>query len=805
MSLSYAVDREALAQEASIHGRVVEAGTEEAIEGATVALWAAHDSSLVTGTVTNSAGQFDIDGIRSGRYYVEASFVGFMTYRSETLSVDPAGDVDLGELSLRPDTQILDEVEVEAERQFMEVGVDRMVYNTSEQLVTVGGNASNVLETIPSVETDIDGNISLRGNQNVAIHINGRASPMTGDALTTFLEGLPADAVERVEVIPNPSARHDPEGMAGIINIVLREDQDPGLTGGFSLSAGTQQNYNASANVGYQVDRIGLFAAYGFRYGTRSREGSRFRENRFSGPISFIDQDNLSDGSRQSHTLNTGAEYQLSDRDRIAAAAIVSHRTGRQDGLSNYLLLDRAELPVERYDRREEGDATDLNLDLRLSFDRIFDRGDHEFSAEVRFENERERDLDEYAQDVHLSSSLTSDLTDELETNLDDEHEQEVSFRLDYMRPLPWEGGFEAGYEAEWERSDQEQYAEFFDEDEGRWLPDVARNNAFVYDEMMHSAYGIVSGSFERFRLQAGIRAERAATSFDLRSEPEPFDNSYFSLFPSAFLTYEMSEARSIRLSYSKRVWRPGSWQLNPFDRGRDRLFRSIGNPALTPQYVHSMEASATQFTERTSLTLTPYFRRTVDVIRRIETIDEEGVSVSTFENFDTRDSWGAEMIARLELGDWMSGFTSMNVYRVVTDGSNLDTDLSNDAYGFSMRTNASFAVAPGLDLQVSHYYRAPIETERGRVSSRSSADIAVRQRLMNNRASLSLRARDVFDQRNFHVIRDDALYFQESRSNWDARQVSLTFRYNFGQPDRDRDRRGGQRDEPPDDEFEME
>lgn len=806
--LAMVTSGEVLAQETQVTGRVVDGDDGRGIATATVSLWAVRDSSLVTGTVSDADGTFVIDGASTGTYYLEVSFVGFLTERVDLELTAERTRVDVGDIALRTDAAELDEVQVEAEREFMEVGVDRIVYNTAEQLVSIGGSASNVLENIPSVETDIDGNISLRGNQNVAVLINGKPSPMTGEALTTFLEGLPADIVERVEVIPNPSARYEPEGMAGILNIVLQEDRDPGLTGGVSLTAGTQHNYNASTNVSYQAGRIGLFGSYGFRAGSRAREGWRHRENRYEEPLTFLDQDTFSDSDRLSHTVNTRVDYDLSDLNSLSLSAILSHRSGDQSGRTVYQHMDRFQGLTDHYDRRSEGDRTDLNMDYRLSFNRIIERGRHEFTAQVSFDNEREEDFERYTQEVYQSSGRADAFIDERETNLEDQHEREWSLEVDYLRPFGEEGKIEAGYHFDMERLDSDAHAEFYDGDAGTWLPDVDRNNAFLYDEWIHAAYGIIGTTIGRLGLQGGMRAERAITIFDLANTGERHRNSYISLFPSAFLNYSMTDARSLRLSYSKRVRRPRTWQMNPLDNNRDPLFRRQGNPALTPQYVHALEASLTQFTERTSLTLTPYYRRTVDVIRRIETVDAQGVTISSFDNLDTSDSWGVETIGRVELSDWMSAYTSVNVYRVVTDGSNVDTDLSNDAYGFSTRTNATLNVAPGLDVQLSHYYRAPLETERGRVSSRSSADVAVRQQILGNRASLSLRARDVFDQRNFHVMRDDALYFQESRTDWDARQISLTFRYNFGDTGRDRDRRrrGGPGDSRDDDmEREME
>lgn len=771
----------AAAQQSRVIGRVVDGSDGMGLASATVSLWTTTDSVLVTGTITDVDGDFAIDAA-AGRYYLEVSFVGFTTERLDVTLPASETELNVGDIRIETDARLLEEVRVEAEREYMEVAVDRMIYNTAEQLVSIGGSASNVLENIPSVEIDLDGNVSLRGNQNVEVLINGKPSPMTGDALTAFLEGLPAEIIERVEVIPNPSARFQPEGLAGILNIVLLDDRDPGLTGGISVTAGPQRNYNASANVNYQAGRLGAFGSYGFRSRTRQNEGWRFRENRYDDDQTFLDQDYFNDRDRLSHTLNARLDYDLSERNALSLFGILSHRAGDGHGLTEYRLLDRDQAITDHYSRGNSGDRTDLNMDVRLRFDHVIDPGSQELTAEVSFDNEREEDFERFEQQVFQSIGPESAFTDELETSLEDAREREWSVEVDYVRPFGDEGKIEAGYHFDFERLNSESYAEIFDDEIEAWRPDTEHNNAYRYDEQIHAAYGIVVSTLGRFGIQAGIRAEHARTRFDLTSEAGDHPNRYFSIFPSVFVNYSLTDARNLRASYSKRVRRPRTWQMNPFDNNRDPLFRRQGNPALTPQYVHSLEASLVQFSERTSLTLTPYFRRTVDVIRRIENVDDQGVTISTFENLDTSDSWGIETVGRLDVGQWMSAFTSLNIYRVVTDGSSVDTDLSNDAYGWSSRTNATFRLFPDLDMQVSFNYRAPRETERGRISGQSSADIALR-RQFGNRASLSLRARDVFDQRNSHVLRDDALYFQESFRNRDSRRFSLTFRYNFGDP----------------------
>ena len=791
-----------------ITGTVAEDETGDPIAGATVGLWRLPDSTLATGAVTTEDGSFTIEGIRPGRYYARVSFVGFRSSTIPDIAITPQNPrADLGTIRLTVDTQLMEEVEVTAERSFMEVGIDRTIYNVKDQLVSVGGSAVNVLENIPSVEVDIDGKVSLRGNQNVAILINGKPSPMTGEALTSFLMSLPADAIERVEVIPNPSAKYEPDGMAGILNLVLKQNRNAGLSGGVTLSGETNASYGASANVNYTKDRIGVTGSYSLRNGNRDGEGWRFRENRFMSPHTYLDQDSFDERNFLGHTLSSNIDYNLSKMNSLSLSAMISVRGGDTDGLTSYTESDAADAVTSRFDRTTLGDGDGLNSDIRLSFRRVIDPSRNQLTAEVRYSAGSSDDFNEFLQEEFHGTG--PGIIVEHQINERDELNSDLSLQLDYTRPFGSKGKIEAGYKGSLQSIDSDFYSETLDPGQGVFVPDVNLNNEFVYDQLINAAYGIVGTQIGKVGLQGGVRLEQARTTFDLVTTNESYDNDYFSVFPSAYATYELSSARNVKLSYSKRINRPrtGGWfnQLNPFNSNEDPYFRRVGNPYLQPEYVHSFEAGFTQLLGRSSLTLTPYFRRTVDVIRFVETIDDQGVTTLTFENLDNSDSWGAELIGTLQLGRRLNAFANFSLYKVVTDGSNIDTDLSNNAVGWSTRANATINVMPSLDVQLSWFYRAPMDIEGGRMGAWQMADIAVRHKLLKDRANLSLRMNDVFGTMGMHMERDTERFFQITDRSFNAQRLGLTFKYNFGrQQSRPNRRRGDERQMEGMDEMEM-
>ncbi len=791
-----------------ISGSVLDAETGESIPSASVAVWSARDSSLTTGAISDSEGAFLIEGLRPGRYYVHIHFVGYLTEVISDIALRPgAWTADLGVIELQTDVEMLDEVVVEERREFMEVGIDRTVYNTRDQLVSAGGDASQVLEEIPSVEVDIDGNISLRGNQNVAILLNGRPTSMTGEALITFLQGLPATTVDRVEVIPNPSAKYEPDGMSGILNIVLRQDQDLGFGGSLTAGGGTQESYNAGGSLNFIQGKFSSFVNYGFRHSMRNSTGDRWQENRVSDPLFVIDEDDRGERGGNSHNLSTSVDYSISDKNVLSLATRFSMRGGDQDGLNAYRLLDANEVLMGSYDRTRLGDRTDLNQDYRLSFSRIVAPGTHELQIEARYEKEDENDENSYAEDGLRFGTSGAGADPFMQRSTQEEDNGEGSLQLDYSRPLG-NGKLEAGYRGSIDLLESRFGVETFDHGLNAYLIDAHRTNTFDYRQNIQAAYGIVQQSFGPFATQVGLRYEQARTTFDLTTTDDRYENDYFSFFPSAFLTWELSRSetswKQIKFSYSKRINRPRTWSLNPFNDDLDPYSRREGNPYLEPEYTHAMEGSYIHFAGPVSITLTPYYRKTINRIQWYEFINDRGVSITTFRNFDTSSSAGFESVGTLRLSDRLNAFGSFNAFRMQTDGSNVESGLGNDAWGWSTRANATLSVREGLSVQLSWFYRAPMDIENGRIGAFSRVSFGARQQLLNERASLSLQIRDPFDMMQFNITRETPRFYQESIRSFNARQVNLSLTYNFGRQQRQRRQQRGDYEQGGGDDEEM-
>ena len=783
----------ATAQGGAVTGRVLDAESDLPLPTATVALWqiAGADSTFVTGASTGMDGAFRVDNVAPGAYDVLVSFVGYDAWR-QPATVE-GGAVDLGTIRLAVEAAALGEVRVAAARTQVETQIDRTVYNTADDPVSEGGTATDVLSTLPSVDVDIDGNVSLRGAGNVAVFINGRPAPVSGEFLASYLQSLPAGAVERVEVIPNPSAAFEPDGVGGVINIVLKQDADPGLGG--TVTAGTDSQGGVDATVAATFGRgpWSLAATYGFRNDVRAGSGSSFRRNLYETSPTTLDQSEVEDRTRTSHLVNLSADYSLSRATTVTSQLQVGTRGGDETELNTTLRNSAAGDLLVEYERLSEELDDGLSSDARLGLRHTFGE-DHRLTVEGRGELS-----DEDEEQTYLETLLngTGDL-DRPQRIDEEETEREVSLAVDYTRPL---AGFrlDAGYKGDWESETTSLFAESADPATGAYVADVDVNNTFDYAQTVHAFYGQLAREWGPIGVQAGLRFESAQTTFDLATTEEAFPNDYASLFPSAYLSYQPSETTTFKASYSRRINRPRTWSLNPFPSFDDPLNIRQGNPDLRPEYVSAFELGAMQYVPWGSLSLTPYFRHTTDIITRLSTVRPDGVTVRTFANLATSDSYGLELVSSFEDLGGVRGFVSLEGFRLQSEGTSAEADVSNDAFGWGGRANASYALGDrfglgDLDLQTTARYTAPIRTEQGRRGARSWFDLALRQKLLNDRASLTLQVRDPLGMAGFAFTLDQPDLYQTFQRDWGARQVGLTFSYTFGRQDRENRGERGER-----------
>jgi outer membrane receptor protein involved in Fe transport len=757
-----------------IGGSILDGVTGEAVGGATVAVMNAADSSLVTGALTRTDGSFRLQGLPPGEYYLRVSHLGHQTTHQGGIiltSADP--QVTIGAVRLAAAAVILEGIQVTVAAD-VRISADRNAYSTRDMPSTAGGNSTDVLRNVPAVEVDEDGRVSLRGSQNVAVQINGRAAPMRGDQLGQFLQQLPANMVDRVEVVPNPSAKYDPEGMAGIINIVLKQNTDLGVSGGLTLAAGTGGRYNGTGNLGYQRGALTLFGSYGYMDDARRTLTTSTRENLMEGAsVRSIRQRGIGRSLSRSHTLNTSAEWKLGRVASLGSTVLLSDRTYENGSTSGRISRDAAGGVVSQWNDDLMNSSNDAVFEGTLSFRRPVEAGRDDFTAELRY-NWLDVDM-RHALD--LTPGLPDGVPDRTRRTIDAVND-DLSFQADLTRMV---GGarVETGGRIGRRRVTNGINAERAGTS-GQWESDPARSFDFGTDETTRAAYLVLTRNTGPWEVQGGIRAERTNRGFQGTDDAAV---SYGDLFPSALVAYTLGSSRLVKASYSRRIQRPQTFMLNSITFYEDPLNRSRGNPGLRPEYTNAFELGYQESGSWGSFQFSPFFRRTQGAIRVVRSVQGD-TTTGVFTNLDRSQSYGADANASFR-GALLSGSVGMNAFRHETGGASTAGNVYGSGLGWSVRANGNLKLSARTDVQGSAQYRAPMTVQQGRVGWFASTSFSARHKVLGERGSLSLRLADPFNtmrnRRTTDASAEELPYWIESERTFGARAVTLGFSYNFG------------------------
>ncbi|HEU4561804.1 MAG TPA: TonB-dependent receptor [Longimicrobium sp.] len=760
-----------------VRGTIVDAATGRPIPNASVSVMSAADSSLVTGALTSAEGGFRAQGLAAGSYFLRISHPGHATTTRGAIRIAAgAPRVDAGTVRLQVAAVALQGLSVTAQASPVRISADRNVYSTREMPGTAGGNAADVLRNVPSVEVDPDGRPSLRGSQNVAVQVNGRAASVRGEQLGQFLQQLPASMIERVEVIPNPSARYDPEGMAGIVNIVLKANTDLGLSGGLTTSAGSSGARNATGNLGWQRGRVTLFGSYGYMDDERLTSAFSTRENLYTGAaVRSVEQRGGGETDMRSNTLNTSAEVKLGAAESLGGTLMLSDRRYAFDNSSIRSSRDAAGTVMSRWNDQTTSNSSDLVFDGALSWRRLVRPRANETSVDLRY-NRLQVDMLNTLALVPEGSSDGAERT----RRVMDAVNSELAFQADATRMVAG-ARVETGVKAV-NRSVSNRVAAELSTGVGEtWRPDAGASFILGTRETVRAAYGVVTRAVGAWELQGGLRVERTGREWE-NGVGEPV--AYTDLFPSGLVAWNLGTSRQLKASYSRRIQRPQIQMLNSMTFYEDPLNRFRGNPRLRPEYTDAFELGFQQSGAWGTLQLSPFYRRTAGAIRLVRGMQGD-TTTGTFTNLDTSRSYGADVTASLR-GDRVSGILGFNAFQHETSGTVTTGSIYGSGLGWSARASGNLRLGAGTDLQAFAQYRAPMNIPQGRLGSMVNTNLSLRQKLIGERGSLTLRVVDPFDlsrnRRTTDASLEELPYLMESERSFGARTVSLAFSYSFGQ-----------------------
>ncbi len=776
----------------SVSGQVKDASDQTALDFATVALLSVKDSSVVTGTLTDAEGKFNIPA-KAGAYILNIKFLGYETKYIGDIVLDQGNPAkEVGTIMLNQGTTTLDEVEITSKKSRMEFDLDKRVFNVGQDLSNLGGSASDLLDNIPSITTDIEGNVSLRGSQNVRILVNGRPSGMTS---ADALQQLPADMIEKVEIITNPGARYEAEGTAGIINIVLKKNRAERWNGSLNATAGYPTSHNLSANINYRKDKLNWFSSLGGRFRDQPRESFEHRELFDQGVLDrVIDQDEESARKGISGNFRFGADYYFDDNTVLTGSIMYRREDGDNTNDIEYLNYDANNVLQSRSFRSNFEDEDEEGLDYSLNFEKKFDGKDHKFSASVVYTSESETEANDAQEEFYNGDGVLQDL-DLLQRIRNGEDEKEWDIRIDYVRPLGDgpignNGKFELGYRSGIRRIDTRYRVEEFNPETDIWDPLANLTNDFDYDEDVHALYSSYGAELGKFSYQLGLRAEYTHVLTLLRNTNEENDRKYVNLFPSAFVNYEIDAGNALQWNYSRRIRRPRFWDLNPFFNFTNPLSIRSGNPNLNPEFAHSLELSYIKTWSKASLSSSIYYRHTDDVITRVNRIGEDNVNRSMPENLATQDEVGAEFALNLNPVQGWDIMLSTNVYRGEINGENVGFARQTVFTSWTSRLNTRFDFLKKYEGQIMVNYRGPENTPQGRRFDFLFTDVGISRDLLNKKATVSLRMSNIFNVR-YRYEAEGENFFLYREGQWRAvRQMYLNFTYRINQ--KKRPQRGG-------------
>ncbi|MEE1946138.1 TonB-dependent receptor [Pedobacter sp. KR3-3] len=778
-----------------ITGKIVDAQTNETIPFASAMLIDKKTKNTIKLVQTDVDGLFAITNIPKGTFTFKASYVGYQTMVRDSVSIsDAVKEINLGSIKMKTaKSNVLNEITVTAPKTTMQLGIDKKVFSVDQSLVSEGGSASDLLQNVPSVQTDIDGNVSLRGSSGVKVLIDGKPSLIAGGDVAQILKSIPASSIESVELITNPSAKYDAEGQSGIINIVLKRNKKLGFNGSVALTAGNRDNYNANTSLSFQNKKVNLYGNYSYRYGNRMGGGyNNISYFNSSNPTAFANQNTDSKNLEKGHNLKAGLDYYLAEK------SVVSFSTGlniRNNDQNEFLSIDQlgANLnPLSLSHRSNDNSGKGNSYDLNLDFSQKFKKPREELTANISFSEGTNDNFQTYNTNVYNINGNPVNGTPDIQRNDRDGLNRNYNAQLDYTLPVGKGGKIEAGYRSQIRIAESSTYADVLNPADGSYNFNHSLSNQFNSKDQVHAIYVNYQNQIKNFGYQLGLRGEDASLdthlgSYDVNSNLAytPGKVAYTRLYPSVFLTQKFKGDQQVQLSYSRRVNRPRGWDTNPFLDVSDPLNYRQGNVNLKPEDVHAFELSYSKFWKKFSLVSSAYMRQTNDVIQRIRTEpDANGITISTPQNLTRSIASGVELIGKFDLLKAWNFTANVNLYQSKIVGVPAFGIVENSGFSYNANLTNNFVLPYNITLQIKGDYRSREVMAQGIRKAMYGMDAGAKYDFKNKKASLSLNIRDVFATRKWQMTQNGNTSLIDFSRYMQGTMGNLTFSYRFGKTD---------------------
>jgi outer membrane receptor protein involved in Fe transport len=765
----------------SITGTVLIESTKKPLEFVNVVVLNHLDSTLVTGAVTDNKGKFEIANVPVGTFFIRYSLLGYEEKQSVNFKIDnKQPEMDFGKIYLKETALSVGGVTVTSQRTTLINSIDRKVYNVQQDILSKTGSASDLLQNIPSVQVDIDGNVSLRGSENVLILLNGKPSPLMGTNRAEVLQQMPANSIERIEVITNPSAKYKPDGTSGIINIVLKKDVSTGLNGTISANAGNHDRYNANVSLNFNPGTYNIYGSYSFRQDERN-SFTKDRQTQFDSTIHLSGYHN-EDGSTYarplSHIVSFGLDYHFDALDIFGLSGHYRHRGFTRTGTLTEATMDANALPTQTYDRLRYDPEYENEGGGNVYFQHDFGRKDHTLRAEFNISQQPEQEDNHYTNVYRFPTTLSSYDNMRIYQN-----ETQKQLTIDYSDKLNEQSTFEAGYAGDFNNRDMNYLGTYIDPIQQQLLTDLNKTTHFSYDETIHALYATYENSVGSFTYLGGVRTEQSFINANLISRDSIITHNYFEFYPTLHLLYKISPLLELQLNYSRRANRPEGDDLNPFPEYQDPHNLRAGNPRLLPEFIHSVEFGIQYQTDILTIVPSVFYRNKYNGFTRVTSILNDTTLLTTEENLASDQSTGLELVFSGNVGNIFSANLGANVFYEQIDATNLGFSGTKSAVSWSSNLNCNLNLATATMFQLNTIYRSLRLTPQGEFKPSFVMNLGVRQDLFDDKFSLVMTFSDILKTLNREINLDTPLLLENTVTNRDTQIIYIGLTYHFGQP----------------------
>lgn len=780
-----------------VTGKILQKETNIPLEYATISFTETGQPNPKYGGITDENGIFSIE-VEKGTYTIKIEFIGFKPFFLDNKRIE--SDLDLGILYISEDAQSLSEVVVKGEKPLLENKLDKKVYNIGRDLTAQSINVLQALNNVPSVSVSVDGGITLRGNSNVRILVNGKPSGLIGISDAQGLERLSSNAVESIEIITNPSARYDAEGALGIINIILKKGKNLGFNGSVQTVIGVPETIGMGGNLNYRTNKFNVFANLNFEDSKRPGNESvntTFLDETTGTATGFLTQSQDITRGGSEYTMALGVDYYFNEKNTLTFMGLYADEDNDNNGLStfNAFDVDRALISTRLRDERElEEDASD---EYTLTYKSIFDEDEeHLLIIEAKYDSNTE-----------IESAIFNDtysfgnFEDAQDRTATDERQHNLLIQADYMFPFSETGSFEAGYRSNMRTVKFNSTIENYNTNTNIWELDTNLSNRMDYGENIYAAYSQYANTFGKFNILAGLRLEITNIEVMQFTADVSFDKNYSNLFPSFHLGYQFTENSELKTSYGKRISRPGFRELNPFSAYSNDLNLISGNPDLDPVFTNSFELGYSKNWDKVSLETIGYFQYSEDIVQSITTnsgmVNEENIPILITRplNVGTENRYGIEVSSTYRPANWFRVNGTINWYRFEqnasfdnttpdpNDGTNLITQsqsLNTSSSSWFARISPKISLPKDVDLQIGIQYDAPFKEANTTRRDIFVANVSANKELFKGRGAINLNVSDLFNSSVHRRKAFNTSFLSNSEYQYFERQINLTFTYRF-------------------------